>query len=101
MTSPVGNPEVHIELDNFKPGSVIAFRFKPNEIQNEACVGLKKLLSNDSDLRKIIDELTLSDLNHVLFKCEQEEQDGNPEGGVFIYLFLFFFSLFFFFCFIF
>ena len=86
LSSPAESPEVRIELDNFKPGSVVALRFKLNKIQSEACDGLQKLLSNirfARNLQEIIENLTLKDLNHVLFKCEQEEKDGDPQGGVY------------------
>ena len=73
-------------MDNFKPGSAVAFRFKLNKIQSDACDGLQKLLSNlrfARNLQEIIENLTLKDLNHVLFKCEQEEKDADPQGGVY------------------
>ena len=34
-------------------------------------------------LHEIIQKLTLSDLNHILFKCEEEEKDDNANGGVY------------------
>ena len=34
-------------------------------------------------LHEIIQKLTLSDLNHILFKCEEEEKDNNFNGGVY------------------
>ena len=86
LLGPAGSPEVRIELDNFKPGSVIAFRFKLNQMQSDACDGLQKLLCNlrfSRNLQEIIENLTLKDLNHVLFKCEQEEKDGDPQRGVY------------------
>ena len=46
MISPIGSPEAQIELNNFKPGSVAALRFKPNKTQNDACIELQKLFCN-------------------------------------------------------
>lgn len=72
---------VRIELNNFKPGSVIAFRFQLNEKQHQACHGLQKLLNEPAkDLHGIVNKLSLADLNHVLFKCDQEEQDDLGTG---------------------
>lgn len=69
-----------IELNNFRPGSVIAFRFQLNEAQRNACHGLQELLRDPQDLNAIVNRLRLSDLNHVLFKCDQEERDDIGSG---------------------
>ena len=72
--------KVRIELNNFKPGSIVAFRFQLNQGQNDACLGLQKLLQEPKKLHEIVQKLTLSDLNHVLFKCDQEEHDDIGSG---------------------
>ena len=53
-----------------------------NKDQNDACHGLQKLLNHPENLDQIVQKLSLSDLNHVLFKCEQEEAD-DIDGGVY------------------
>ena len=83
LTSTPQDPMTRIDLNNFKPGSIIAFKFKLHQGQLEACQGLQKLLQdNPGDLQDTVKALSLNDLNHVLFKCEQEEQD-DLNGGVY------------------
>jgi glycogen debranching enzyme len=73
--------KARIELFNFRPGSVVACRFQLNPDQNKACLGLQELLKDhQQDLQAIVNRLTLSDLNHVLFKSDQEEQDDIGVG---------------------
>ena len=74
---------VKIELNHFKPGSVIAFKFQLNETQHDACHSLQALLQNPKNLFEIVNKLNLSDLNHVLFKCDQEEREDIGGGGVY------------------
>ena len=74
--------QVRIELNNFKPGSIIAFKFQLDQGQLEACKNLQNLFQNPENLHTIVQKLSLSDLNHVLFKCEQEEKD-DIDGGVY------------------
>jgi hypothetical protein len=44
LISSEGSPEAQIVLNNFKPGSVVALRFKLHKTQHDACVGIQKLL---------------------------------------------------------
>lgn len=37
----------------------------------------------NKDLKKIIDELTLADLNRILYRCDQEEKDEGKGFGVY------------------
>ena len=79
------NPEdlkTRIELNNFKPGSVVCFRFQLTQIQRESCQKLQALMKNPENLIQIIERLELHDLNHVLFKCDEEERD-TIGGGVY------------------
>ena len=60
----------------------VLLRFQLNESQRNACQRFQALMDNTGDLRKIINQLELSDLNHVLFKCDQEDRDTGG-GGVY------------------
>ena len=44
LISSEDSSEAQIELNNFKPGSVVAIRFKLQKTQHDACVGIQKLL---------------------------------------------------------
>ncbi len=84
MHSAEGDPTTRIELCNLKPGSVIAFRFQLNGEQRSACASLQSVMSDSKDLQAIINRLSLADLNHVLFKSDQEERDDTQgQGGVY------------------
>lgn len=84
----LGHPDkpqqVHIELNNFHPGSVIVFRFCLQDEQAKATVNLRNLIKTQlyekkSDLANICSKLSLLDINHALFKCDQEER-ATSEG---------------------
>ena len=44
LISSEDSSEAQIELNNFKPGSVVAIQFKLQKTQHDACVGIQKLL---------------------------------------------------------
>ena len=44
LISSEDSSEAQIELNNFKPGSVVAIRFTLQKTQHDACVGIQKLL---------------------------------------------------------
>ena len=44
LISSEDSSEAQIELNNFKPGSVVAIRFKLQKTQHDACVGIQNLL---------------------------------------------------------
>lgn len=71
-----------IDLHHFTPGSVIAFRFQPHNEQLEASkkvqAKLSTILKDNSEFAQIVAELSLLDLNYVLYRCVQEESE---DGG--------------------
>lgn len=69
---------------NFKPGCVVAVSISPLEKTKSA---IDQLLA-DIDLVQAVSRLTLTDMNHVLFRCA-EEDEGNvydvPGFGKLVY----------------
>jgi len=79
------NQEVH--LTNFYPGSIVAIKVTLNSNVKEAVNKISNMLpvsTNDcGELSSIVEKLTLFDLNHVLFRCHNEEVDDGYGGGVY------------------
>uniref|UniRef100_A0A0K2SWV7 Glycogen debranching enzyme n=1 Tax=Lepeophtheirus salmonis TaxID=72036 RepID=A0A0K2SWV7_LEPSM len=67
-----------VKLNNFVPGSLICLRFEFNDQHTQATKHLQKMLSNlkdDQEFKEILNDLSLDDINHILFRCDQEERD--------------------------
>lgn len=94
-----GSSSSHQEIDfiNFLPGCVVAFRVSLNSSAKSAIVKTRSAISrfgfctpseNFSDSRndrlsEIISNLSLADLNYVLFRCDAEERDEGRGGGAY------------------
>ncbi|KAL3209219.1 hypothetical protein MRX96_009219 [Rhipicephalus microplus] len=93
-----------LDLTNFTPGSVIAFRVSPHPTSKAAIQYLHKHLtnmgyigaeprerraasadvgSNEESIVSILKALTLSDLNRVLFRCDVEECAEDRGGSAY------------------
>ncbi|XP_049823584.1 glycogen debranching enzyme isoform X4 [Aethina tumida] len=69
-----------LNFKNFKPGSIAVVRVKLPEAMDAAVKSVRKLMrefavNKESELTKIIGKLNLCDLNRVLYRCDQEEND--------------------------
>ncbi len=75
-----------IALNDFPPGSVVVFKFRMNDSQSSCSERLRGLISSlynpSSALSDLISRLSLLDLNHALFRCDQEEREmsGGKRG---------------------
>ncbi|XP_022256947.1 glycogen debranching enzyme-like, partial [Limulus polyphemus] len=88
-----------VEFTNFPPGSVVAFRVSLNSAARTAVLKLRTCVAQfgyrmrsysgtqiqpqGNDFLSIVSRLTLSDLNRVLFRCDQEEKDEGKGGGAY------------------
>lgn len=69
-----------LNFKNFKPGSIAVVRIKLPEAMDAAVKSVRKLMrefavNKETELTKIIGKLNLCDLNRVLYRCDQEEND--------------------------
>lgn len=78
-----------LDFENLRPGSLVAVRVSIYDSVRPHVVKLQNLISqfhtevgNDLDeLKKVIGEMSLIDLNRALYRCDQEERDmGNDSG---------------------
>ena len=69
----------NITLSDFPPGSVVVFKFRPSDVQSRCSKRLRGLISSlyepRSPLADLAASLSLLDLNHALFRCDQEERE--------------------------
>ncbi|KAI1280935.1 Glycogen debranching enzyme [Halotydeus destructor] len=76
--------ENSIGFKRFTPGSVIAFDVSLEDAHLDAINQLKKISSTamaaGSELCNMVAKLNLDDLNHVLFRTDQEEKDEHGTG---------------------
>ena len=78
-----------IEFVDFCPSSVIAFQVELDRPNIDAVNSVQLLskqffdMSASSDIQKLIQKLSLNDLNYVLFRTNQEELDDGHGGGVY------------------
>ncbi|XP_071505921.1 glycogen debranching enzyme-like [Diadema antillarum] len=89
-----------IDFINFPPGSVIAFKVVPSPGARSAlstlrsCIaqfgyrvrtlsGNSTMTANSSNFHSIVDQLTLTDMNRVLFRCDGEERDDGKGSGAY------------------
>lgn len=76
-----GDPKnTQLNFVNFQPGSVIAIRVALHANIKPALINLQntisQLTSNEkSDLDNIMSRMNFSDLNKILYRCDQEERD--------------------------
>lgn len=92
-----GNKEV-VNFTNFPPGSVIAFKVSLNPNLKAAIYQLRHFLSqfgyrmhtysgrnlaemSNTELERIVTKMTLDDLARILYKCDGEERDDDPQAG--------------------
>ena len=74
----------HIRFTKFIPSSVVAFDVSLSEVHEKAVQRLKQHLEGiSSSLKPVVDKIDLMSLNHILFKCEQEEKDDISTGGTY------------------
>ncbi|RZC42945.1 glycogen debranching enzyme, partial [Asbolus verrucosus] len=71
---------VQLNFKNFKPGSVAVIKVSLPEDMREAIKNVRNLISQfsvkkETELWKIVTDMTLPDLNRVLYRCDQEERD--------------------------
>ncbi|CAG0880925.1 unnamed protein product [Darwinula stevensoni] len=94
---PTGEPDsFEVEFTDFPPGSVICFKVLLHKDARNAVGDLRGLLSQlgysqragdeseTQELQNIIAQLSLADLNHVLYRCDAEEQDLGYGGGAYV-----------------
>ena len=74
-----------IDLHALTPGSAISFYFQLPSAQSKACQDIRSFLADTlfPPLYSVCQDLSLNDLNRILFRCEQEEQEDG-EGGVYL-----------------
>ena len=76
-----GDPKItQLEFANFQPGSVVAIRVSVHANIKPALATLHSTIETitsgqSSELRAIVARMDLSDLNKVLYRCDQEERD--------------------------
>nr|CAI5828955.1 unnamed protein product [Callosobruchus analis] len=69
-----------LNFKNFKPGSIIVVRTSLPQSMKDGVETVRKLipqfsLTSETELKKIISKMQLSDLNRALYRCDQEEKD--------------------------
>lgn len=82
---------------NFTPGSVIAFRLSLLPPAQSAVNKIRGVLSefgyksrisevttHNTSLSEIVNNLTLADVNRVLYRCDDEEKDEGRGGGAYV-----------------
>ncbi|XP_071953696.1 glycogen debranching enzyme-like [Antedon mediterranea] len=95
-----------VDFTDFPPGSIIAFRISLNPVARMAVQSLRSCISqfgyrvrtlsgnsphSNCDFMSIAEKLTLGDMNLVLYRCENEENDDGgglyniPEHGNMVY----------------
>lgn len=98
LTSSEGSDTTECEYTaNFTPGSVIAFRLSLLPRAQSAVNKIRGVLSefgyksrisevttHNSSLNEIVNNLTLADLNRVLYRCDEEEKDEGRGGGTYV-----------------
>lgn len=77
-----------VYFTNFPPGSIVVFRINLHEKSAKNTREISELVSNieankNVDLNKIIQDMTLVDLNTVLFCCDEEEKSDGK--GISVY----------------
>ncbi|CAH1243859.1 AGL, partial [Branchiostoma lanceolatum] len=91
------SPVQEVDFINFPPGSIIAFRVSLPQHTRQAISSLRSCLREFGfhvrpgspkgeqrwDFLSIVSELSLSDLNRVLYRCDPEERDEGWGGGVY------------------
>ncbi|XP_035698387.1 glycogen debranching enzyme-like isoform X2 [Branchiostoma floridae] len=91
------SPVQEVDFINFPPGSIIAFRVSLPQHTRQAVSTLRGCLREFGfhvrpgspkgeqrwDFLSIVSELSLSDLNRVLYRCDPEERDEGWGGGVY------------------
>lgn len=84
-----GNAKIlQLNFKNFKPGSVIAFRFS---LQTGTLVSVEKLrdlitnfaTETPTSLIPVVGKMSLPDLNRALYRCDMEERDEQEGRGVY------------------
>lgn len=80
-----GAEDGHIELNNFRSGSVIAFMISPLKCYAESVESIRRLLSGqeeelDRDFQSCLERMTLQSYNRILFRCHEEEVDECGTG---------------------
>ncbi|XP_066154980.1 glycogen debranching enzyme isoform X1 [Euwallacea fornicatus] len=71
---------IQLNFKNFKPGSIAVIKVSLPEDIKESVLKIRGLINSlsskkDTELCRIIGNLTLSDLNRALYRCDQEERD--------------------------
>ncbi|XP_041474859.1 glycogen debranching enzyme-like [Lytechinus variegatus] len=89
-----------IDFINFPPGSVIAFKVVPHPSARAAlsslrsCIaqfgyrvrtlsGSSPMASNNSSFHTLAQKLSLTDMNHVLYRCDNEERDDGKGSATY------------------
>ncbi|CAG9856411.1 unnamed protein product [Phyllotreta striolata] len=76
-----GSPNVtQLNFKNFKPGSIVVIKTSLPEAMSTAIKTIRNLISNISldkpnEFSLIVNELNLTDMNRILFRCGEEERD--------------------------
>ncbi|XP_019631265.1 PREDICTED: glycogen debranching enzyme-like isoform X1 [Branchiostoma belcheri] len=91
------SPVQEVDFINFPPGSIIAFRVSLPQHTRQAISSLRSCLREFGfhvrpgspkgeqrwDFLSIVNDLSLSDMNRVLYRCDPEERDEGWGGGVY------------------
>lgn len=84
-----GSPNIiQLNFKDFKPGSIVAIKVSQPSNVRTAIQKLRELMKSFSqtqqtDLKNIINELKLEDLNRALYRCDQEERDDGKGFDVY------------------
>ncbi|XP_030750314.1 glycogen debranching enzyme isoform X2 [Sitophilus oryzae] len=72
-----------LNFKNFKPGSVVAVKVSLPEEMNKSISYLRSFIDSisstkNTEIKQVIEKMTLADINRALYRCGQEERDeGN------------------------
>ncbi|KAF5274002.1 hypothetical protein FQA39_LY01117 [Lamprigera yunnana] len=78
---------LQLDFKNFKPGSVVAIKVSLQKDVDASIKKLRKLMTfsrqSANNLQQIVEKLSLSDLNRVLYHCDAEERDEGKGFGTY------------------
>lgn len=82
----LGDGKVVLNFHNFLPGSVVAVKVKLGPTAQVAVAQLRSFITGKpgcaqqwDDLQRVLESMTLADMNVALYRCNEEEvEDGRP-----------------------
>lgn len=85
--------QAEVKFDRFVPSSVLALESHPSLSQSDALVKINNWLNqhmnNTTVVPQVIKDLTMADINYILYRCDGEQEDDHvydlPKYGKFPY----------------